>query len=158
MKAPENAVAVKEASIEIDASPDVVYALVADLPRMGEWSPEATGGEWMDAGTGAVGDWFTGTNKAGEREWSRDCQVASAEPGRDFTFMVGGIEANLSTWSYEMEPLGSERTRLTERFWFVNMSPALAAATDEQVAGRLEQNQAAIEQTLAAIKATAESA
>jgi hypothetical protein len=30
----------REASIEINASPDAVYALVSDLPRMGEWSPE----------------------------------------------------------------------------------------------------------------------
>jgi len=29
----------REASIEIQASPEAVYDLVADLPRMGEWSP-----------------------------------------------------------------------------------------------------------------------
>jgi hypothetical protein len=30
----------REASIEIQTSPDAVYDLVSDLPRMGEWSPE----------------------------------------------------------------------------------------------------------------------
>ena len=29
----------REASIEIHASPEAVYDLVSDLPRMGEWSP-----------------------------------------------------------------------------------------------------------------------
>ena len=29
--------------IEIAATPEVVYDLVADVARMGEWSPEATG-------------------------------------------------------------------------------------------------------------------
>ena len=32
----------REASIEINASPETVYALVSDLPRMGEWSPYAS--------------------------------------------------------------------------------------------------------------------
>jgi polyketide cyclase/dehydrase/lipid transport protein len=36
----------REASIEIHASPEAVYDLVSDLPRMGEWSPENIGGEW----------------------------------------------------------------------------------------------------------------
>ena len=30
----------REASIEIQASPDAIYDLVSNLPRMGEWSPE----------------------------------------------------------------------------------------------------------------------
>ena len=38
----------REASIEIHASPEAVYALVSDLPRMGEWSPENIGGEWQN--------------------------------------------------------------------------------------------------------------
>jgi Polyketide cyclase / dehydrase and lipid transport len=37
----------REASIEIQASPEAVYDLVSDLPRMGEWSPENIGGEWQ---------------------------------------------------------------------------------------------------------------
>jgi Polyketide cyclase / dehydrase and lipid transport len=37
----------REASIEINASPEAVYDLVSDLPRMGEWSPENIGGEWQ---------------------------------------------------------------------------------------------------------------
>ena len=39
----------REASIEINASPDAVYDLVSDLPRMGEWSSENIGGEWQPA-------------------------------------------------------------------------------------------------------------
>ena len=156
MKPPADAVAVKEASIEIAAPPEVVYGLVSDLPRMGEWSSENVGGEWLGDGTGTVGDRFLGHNKAGEREWSRECEVAAAIPGRDFTFVVGGVAANCTTWSYELEEIGSGRTRLTERWWFVNMTPALQAATEEQLAGRIEQTQDAIEHTLAAIKATAE--
>ena len=46
----------REASIEINASPEAVYDLVSDLPRMGEWSPENIGGEWQDGGSGKVAD------------------------------------------------------------------------------------------------------
>ena len=31
---------------DIAASPEKVWALVTDLPRMGEWSPENQGGTW----------------------------------------------------------------------------------------------------------------
>ena len=36
-----------EESIEIAASPDAVYALVSDIPRMAEWAPEHAGAEWV---------------------------------------------------------------------------------------------------------------
>lgn len=156
MNPPVDAVATKNASIEIDATPEAVYRLVADLSRMGEWSSENTGGEWLRGGSGLVGDWFLGHNQAGEREWSRECEVAVATPGRDFTFVVGGVAANCTTWSYELEEIDAGRTRLTERWWFVNMTPALQAATEAQLAGRIKMTQTAIEQTLAGIKATAE--
>ncbi|MBJ7509613.1 MAG: SRPBCC family protein, partial [Ilumatobacteraceae bacterium] len=34
-------------SKEVNATPQAVWALVSDLPRMGEWSPENQGGEWV---------------------------------------------------------------------------------------------------------------
>ena len=36
-----------EVSTTIAAPPESVYALVADLSRMGEWSPETTGVTWL---------------------------------------------------------------------------------------------------------------
>ncbi len=155
MKPPAETLAYKEASIEIGAGPDAVYGLVSDLPRMGEWSPEATGGRWMDDGTGRVGDWFEGHNKAGEREWTRESEVVVAEPGREFVFVVGGVEANRTWWCYEMSPTATG-TLLTEKWWIVNKAPALLAATEEQFQGRVDVTQRSIEHTLAAIKATAE--
>src|SRR5262245_39585341 len=57
----------REASIEINASPEAVYDLVSDLPRMGEWSPENIGGEWQGDSTGKVGDRYIGHNRTAER-------------------------------------------------------------------------------------------
>ena len=157
MQPPEDTIANEYASVEIAAEPDVVYAMVSDIARMGEWSLEAVGGEWLDGGTGYMGDRFAGHNRTPEREWTRECEVAEATPGRGFTFVVGGVAANCTWWSYEIEPSGSG-TKLTERWWIVNKTPALAAATPEQFAGRVELTKAMLATTLQGIKATAESA
>ena len=39
-------------SRDIDAPAHDVFALVSDLTRMGEWSPENTGGKWVKGSTG----------------------------------------------------------------------------------------------------------
>lgn len=156
MQKPETVLAYREASIEIAAPPAVVYELISDLPRMGEWSPESIGGEWVDGGSGKTGDWFEGHNRSGEREWTRQSEVALAEPDRDFTFVVGGVEANCTWWSYELAPAG-DGTTLTEKWWIVNKTPALQAATEEQVQARIDMTQGSLEATLAAVKAAAES-
>lgn len=54
---------------EVSASPEKVWALITDLPRMGEWSPKNTGGEWIEgASKAAVGAQFKGTNKSPTHE------------------------------------------------------------------------------------------
>jgi hypothetical protein len=156
MQPADDHIAYEYRSVEIAASPEAVYAMVSDITRMGEWSPEAVGGEWIDSGTGNVGDRFTGKNRTSEREWTRECEVAEANSGRGFTFVVGGVEANCTWWSYELEPLVTG-TKLTERWWIVNKTPALASATPEQFAGRVELTKSMLSETLQGIKAAAES-
>ena len=156
MNPPEETFAYHDASIEIAAAPEAVYDLVSDITRMGEWSPEATGGRWTDGGSGKAGDWFTGTNANPQREWERECEVVTADRGKDFTFVVGGVEHNRTWWSFEMEPVGAG-TKLTERWWIANKSPALLDATDEQVQARVDLTAEMLPATLAAMKKTAES-
>ena len=160
MKAPAEAIHSQHASIEIDASPETVYGMVSDITRMGEWSPEAVGGRWIDGGTGQVGDWFMGENEVPERSWERECQVAAAEPGQEFTFVVGGMDANCTWWSYELEPTEAGGTKVTENWWMVNRTPAMAAAFTEKpevYADRVGSYTAQmLETTLAKLKAAAE--
>ena len=92
----------REASIEINASPEAVYDLVSDLPRMGEWSPENIGGEWQGGGRGQVGDHFLGHNRAGERTWSAPVMVTQAERGRCFAFAVGPDDGPYVRWTYRL--------------------------------------------------------
>ncbi len=155
MRPTPDAIHTHTASIEIAASPETLYGMVSDVTRMGEWSPEAVGADWHDGATGAEGDWFVGHNRRPERDWSRECQVAKAVPGEDFTFVVGGVEANCTWWSYEFEPTEAGTT-VTERWWIVNKTPALAAAPAEMVAQRVEMTLGMMQETLASLKAAAE--
>ena len=69
-------------TLYIAAPAETVWALVSDLPRMGEWSPENAGGKWVKGATGpALGAVFEGTNKNGFRRWSTMVTVIACEPG-----------------------------------------------------------------------------
>lgn len=92
------------ASIEISAAPEVVWQLVADITRMGEWSPECVRAEWRDGATGpAVGAHFHGYNRAGSFEWDAPCVVTECEPGKVFAFSVPPGEAT-TQWRFEFVP------------------------------------------------------
>ncbi|MEP6623116.1 MAG: SRPBCC family protein, partial [Acidimicrobiia bacterium] len=48
-------------TIHMDASPEAIWALVSDVTRIGEYSPETFEAEWLDGATGpAVGVRFRG--------------------------------------------------------------------------------------------------
>lgn len=145
----------REASIEINASPEAVYDLVSDLPRMGEWSPENIGGEWQDGGSGKVGDRYIGHNQAGERSWSVPVMVTAADRGRQFEFVTRPDEGPCVRWTYQLEPCAAG-TRVTE-VWDVEQLPQpMQGRPQEQLDERSQVVEAALATTLAALKATAE--
>ena len=104
-------------SIEIGSTPDQVWALVSDITRMGEWSPECVRCAWTKGATGpAVGARFKATNK-GQRgpAWFNTPKVTVAEPSREFAFNRSGPGIGSYTWRYVLEPTQTG-TRLTESF------------------------------------------
>ncbi len=105
-------------TIHMDASPEAIWALVSDVTRIGEYSPETFEAEWLDGATGpAVGVRFRGhvkRNGKGPIYWA-DCSITECEPDRVFTFGVGRPGKALNTWSYRLEPNGSG-TDVTESF------------------------------------------
>lgn len=106
-------------SVLVDAPADRIYDLVADLARMGEWSPECQLVEWVDGATAAEpGARFVGHNRSGPfglMRWSRHGRVLTAERGREFAFTTeeGGREGVV--WRYRFEPDGRQ-TRVTESY------------------------------------------
>ena len=78
---------------EISVAPEKIWAMVSDLPRMGEWSPENRGGEWVAPATGAaVGATFKGRNQNGKKSWATKVKVNACEAPKKLSFglMVGG--------------------------------------------------------------------
>jgi hypothetical protein len=101
----------------IDAPPEVLYDVVADLTRMGELSPVCTGGVYDDDAVRGAGAWFTGTNRTPQLRWETRCHVIVAERPNELVWeMCGGralppedepqpdephvAEAPVSRWRY----------------------------------------------------------
>lgn len=144
-------------SIDIDASPEAVWAVVSDLRRMGEWSPQCRrmfirGGE-VKAGTRTLN-----INRQGLLVWPTRCKVKVFEPNRQLDFKVA---ENGTIWSFELEPTATG-TRLTESRKAPHGVSKLSNTLTQKVLGGTENFeeglQAGIEQTLQRIKAAAESA
>tara|TARA_B100001013_G_scaffold308139_1_gene211993 strand:+ start:6664 stop:7125 length:462 start_codon:yes stop_codon:yes gene_type:complete len=144
-----------EISETIEADAAAIYALISDLPRMGEWSTENIGGEWPSGTPGAVGSRFLGTNRIKSFEWSVPVEITVAEPDACFEFVAAPDDGPYVRWTYRLEPL-EMATRVTEIWDVIDLPPSLAKMTDEQLAGRKAAVQGTIEATLAGIKASAE--
>jgi len=113
-------------SIVIGSTPEGLYEMVADLTRMGEWSPECQRVEWVDrSGQPVEGARFVGHNKGGPGQlmkWSRQGRVLAADPGRELAFVTeeGGRES--TEWRYRFERVDGG-TRVTESYkvWRIPM-------------------------------------
>lgn len=100
-----------EVTVHVAAPSDRVWTLVADITRMGEWSPENIGGRWRGGATGpAVGARFVGTNRHGWLRWRTHCTVVECVPPRAFAFDVA---ESATRWGFEVEPEGAG-SRVTE--------------------------------------------
>src|SRR3954451_9011251 len=79
------------ASVDIAAPPAVVWALVGDVRRMGEWSPETRQVDLLDGATEpGVGVRFRGRNRRGVlQRWSTRPVIRVFEPERELAFVLG---------------------------------------------------------------------
>jgi Polyketide cyclase / dehydrase and lipid transport len=110
-----------ETAIEMAAAPERVWSLLADVTRMGEWSPVCHRCEWIDGAVGPkIGARFVGHNRQGIVRWSRVCEVTASDPGRDFAFRTFFKGAESTRWRYQLEPTPTG-TRVTESYEVVVM-------------------------------------
>jgi Polyketide cyclase / dehydrase and lipid transport len=144
------------ASIDIAAPPDVVYDLIADITRMGEWSPECYKCDWLDGANGAAaGTRFRGYNRLGRYRWVRTAVIINADRGREFAFNTVDDRTGRheTEWRYTMERSRSG-TLLSESFQFLWCSLRDRAA--EMFIPRGRQVNRGIEETVRRIKLAAE--
>ncbi len=154
----ETSIRSHQESVTVEASADLLYDLVSDITRTGEWSPVCRSCWWDDeAEAGQVGAWFTGRNELPHRTWETRSEVVTAERGREFAWVVGG---SLVRWGFTLAPVETG-TMLTESWEFL---PGGIAMFEEkfgddarvQITDRTQQALDSIPKTLAAIKRIAE--
>ncbi|OMC28750.1 SRPBCC family protein [Mycobacterium colombiense] len=91
-----------QATVQIDARPDVVYRLITDLPTLAELAEEAVAMQWRKGDAVSPGAVFTGHNRSGSRRWTTKCTVTDAEPGRRFAFDVSHTMIPVARWQYDI--------------------------------------------------------
>jgi len=144
----------------VDATPEVVYDLVSDVTRMGEWSPECVACEWVDGATGpVVGARFRGRNRHGLARWSNRPRVIAADRGREFGFVATDpLGRDMTRWTYRFEPTPAG-TDVTESIEMLRSIPLHIRLTDRWLMGvkdRKADLEANMHRTLAAIKTAVE--
>jgi len=138
-----------EISRDIATSPELAYAAIADVTRMGEWSEECYACEWHEGFEGpVVGAIFDGHNRNGQHEWTTQGKVIEADPGRAFAFECSMMDFHYSTWGYRFEPTESG-CRVTE--WSDDLRPESVLEFSRQTSGiedRTERNRTTMSLTL----------
>jgi len=97
-----------QAQIDIDAPVATVWALVSDLSRMPQWSPQC---RLMKAlGPVRQGTRTINLNRRNKMFWPTTCVLTEVIPEKKMAFQVN---QNGTIWSYELEPTDAG-TRLVE--------------------------------------------
>jgi len=147
-----------QASTHIEATPEQVWAILSDLERMGEWSPECHKVEWLDGAKSPAepGARFKGWNRYGLLRWSMTCEVKTADPGREISWATVRGRRELVVWTYRLQPV-SEGSDLTESFEVRWLPPSAVLAEDFLMRDRDRRRDEAMRSTLARIKKAVES-
>lgn len=157
MNAPE-----LQATIKIDAPPAQVWALITDLPRMAQFSPQVVRTVVMNGvmpgGAVRPGSRFFNLNtKAGKLFWPTTGKVVRFTPHSDFAFR---ITENRTIWSFELQETPDGGTLVVQRRETPDGISALSKGLTKTVLGGQQPFTAdlvaGMDQTLATIKQVAE--
>ncbi|MEQ6900868.1 SRPBCC family protein [Nocardioides sp. YIM 152588] len=149
-----------EDTVDVDAAPATVWALVTDLPRMARWSPQVVRSKvWGRAvGQGAK---FTNLNRRGYLFWPTNGKVVRFTPPSEHSVGEFGfrINENRTIWSFTLEPTATgtrviQRRETPDGISGVSMGLTKAALGGQDVF--TDELRAGMRQTLERIKADAE--
>ena len=97
-----------EASIEIEATPAAVWAVVSDLRNMPRWSPQTR--KSILRGENGEGARFLNINRKGVLVWPTRSKVVTFDPETEIAWRV---KDNFTIWSLRLEPTATG-TKLTQ--------------------------------------------
>jgi hypothetical protein len=147
-----------EVTVWMGAPPSVVWDLVSDVTRIGEFSPETFEAKWTRGSTGPEeGAYFAGhvkRNGVGPTYWS-PCRVTTCVPEEVFEFSVGTDSVTVNNWGYRLAAQDGG-TAVTEYF---RMEPSLPTRLYWTILGPLRSrtNVRGMRTTLERMKAVVES-
>ncbi len=154
----------------VAARPELVWALVADVTRVGGWSPECVRAAWLtEPGRPQRGARFAGCNRFSDGvEYEVACVVTEADRPRAFAWVVlddsGDPACPSSSWRYRIDPLPGGGSRVRQRFTHgpgVSYLRAVAVNAPDRaaeiIAARRDMLRANMSATLRAMKDAAES-
>lgn len=142
----------------VAATPEQVWAVLADVSRMPAWSPELVRMVPLKRGGLRLGQWYLGLNRRKGVLWPTRSVISRLEPARAIAW---DVPTNGSRWIYELadDPAG---TRVVERRpvprpgginWIGNTFARLALGG---VADHADELEAGMAQTLARLKTAVE--
>jgi hypothetical protein len=145
-------------SIMIAAPPEKVYAFIADMPRIGEVSPQCTGGRWEGDGR-SVGATFIGSNTRKDFTWKARMRIVVDDPPREFAWENLGDHrvplvadaVPLVRWGYKFLPVDGG-TQVVEDWRIVNSYPQLEQLPESRFAELPAMMLDGMETTLANLK------
>ncbi|MFC4126130.1 SRPBCC family protein [Nocardia rhizosphaerae] len=88
-----------EASIDIAAAPDKVWAILADLNRIAEITPTTL--KMIALGGVRDGAFTVNVNKVGWKVYPTTSRIVTFEPNTSFAFRMN---ENRTVWRYDLEP------------------------------------------------------
>lgn len=141
-----------EARTFIAAPADQVWAMLADVTRMGEWSPECVRCQWMGGATrAAVGVRFRGWNRLPfVGTWTSVSTIVRCVPGTELAWVVGKDPVDPNTcWEYVLTRAGSGTT-VVERYE-MRREPSIVRLYYRLI-GRQRRLQRSMDETLCRLK------
>lgn len=141
----------------VAAAPEQVWALLTDLRRMSQWSPELVHMLPLKRGGLRVGQWYLGLNRRKLVVWPTRNVVAVLDPGRTLAWDTTSSGAR---WIWDLAPEGSG-TRVVHRRpvpgKLTLVSRVFAPVALGGVEAHADELEAGMRQTLARLGAVAES-
>lgn len=143
-----------EATIDIDAPPAEVWALVSDLRNMARWSPQVV--KTFVKSPVSEGATMFNINRRRLLVWPTQAKVVRVVPEQEIAFRV---KENYTVWSYQLEPTATG-TQVTARREAPQGISDLSVTLTKRALGGVdvftEELQQGLRETLARIKADAE--
>ncbi|AVM01822.1 SRPBCC family protein [Gordonia iterans] len=145
-----------EESVEIAGTPEQVWAVVSDLQRMGEWSPQCKK-MFVFGGPVKLGTRTANLNRRGPLFWPTTAKVVAFEPNKKIAWK---ITENNTVWGFAIEPTEAGVTVTESRTAADGKTSALSAFLVDKVFGGNDsfepELQAGMRETLGKIKRAVE--